>query len=67
MSVMMMIMFFNPFDLFLASEKMKNNSVNKTIVWILAQEKQRSKKKILILQELAIRFLNNQFSLRIKT
>jgi len=56
MSVMMMIMFFNPFDLFLASEKMKNNSVNKTIIWILAQEKQRSKKKILILQELAIRF-----------
>jgi hypothetical protein len=54
--MMMMIMFFNPFDLFLASEKMKNNSVNKTIVWILAQEKQRSKKKILILQELAIRF-----------
>jgi hypothetical protein len=56
MSVMMMIMFFNPFDLFLASEKMKNNSVNKTIIWILAQEKQMSKKKILILQELAIRF-----------
>ena len=32
MSVMMMRMFFNPFDRFLASEKMKKNSVNKTII-----------------------------------